>query len=261
MSSPSTPNSSHGEPLPDSSSESSRSKVPIWLPVSAFVGTSLALAIPMMMVRRQRNLASKIGLRSSGFNATSPPPRRILGSTAPSTDVTTARLKALATTPVHSGEVKMGAASDHEKAGLGSLMSAMSKLTLSNAMFAGKAFAIATCLVAVGGTAFAWTVKSLMGVNDAREFGVRARALLWSAWPGLTSSIHRSPNSEAERQGAHQKWNWEEAEKRLSKAYDQGGIPLWAQAALREVEAEARVERTKREREVQQSLDRTSSPS
>ena len=46
-----------------------------------------------------------------------------------------------------------------------------------------------------------------------------------------------------------QDWDWEEAEEQLKKAYKQGGLTVWAQSALRELEAEVRVERAKRDRE------------
>ncbi|EAU83047.2 hypothetical protein CC1G_08984 [Coprinopsis cinerea okayama7 len=238
-----------------------RSQVPLWLPISAFVGTTLALAIPMLMVRRQRNMVSKMSLHGS----TAAPPRRLkAGGGGATAEETTARLKSLAAEPSSSRAVdfKMESASDSEGSGVGSMMSAMSRLNLQNALFAGKAFAIATALVAVGGTAFAWTVKSVMGVQDTREFGIRVRAFLWSAWPGLTSSIHRAPQNDDERTegnavapfGIQEEWKWEEAENRLKRAYEEGGFPLWAKTALREMEAEARVERAKRQREIEESL-------
>jgi hypothetical protein len=45
-------------------------------------------------------------------------------------------------------------------------MSAMSQLTLSNGIFAAKAFAIATLLVAVGGGVLVLGVKTALGVNE-----------------------------------------------------------------------------------------------
>ena len=86
------------------------------------------------------------------------------------------------------------------------------------------------------------------------------RAFLWSAWPSLASRIHRAPENEEERQAALQlapfgvqdEWNVEESQQRLRRAYDEGGFSLWASTALRELEAEARVERAKRQKEVDQ---------
>jgi len=103
-----------------------------------------------------------------------------------------------------------------------------------------------------------WMVKMTLGVQDAREFGQRMRVALWSSAPNLTSRILRPPQTDEERQDVHQvtpfgvqeDWSWAQAEKRMERAYEEGGLPLWAQAALREVEAEARVERAKREKEI-----------
>ena len=84
------------------------------------------------------------------------------------------------------------------------------------------------------------------------------RSFLWSIWPSLSNSIHRGPEGEEERQeslrvaphGVDENWNVEASETRLTRAYQEGGVSLWAQTALRELEAEARVERAKRAREV-----------
>jgi hypothetical protein len=86
------------------------------------------------------------------------------------------------------------------------------------------------------------------------------RSIIQTTLPGLRSRLYRPPESDDEHydvqtQGATlpatiaQDWNWEEAEERLKKAYEEGGITVWAQAASRELEAEAIVERTKRDRE------------
>jgi hypothetical protein len=80
--------------------------------------------------------------------------------------------------------------------------------------------------------------------------------------PGLRSRLYRPPETDDERyeiqaQGVTSPsavqggWNWKEAEERLEKAYEEGGISAWAQTALRELEAEVEVERIKRDRETQ----------
>lgn len=81
------------------------------------------------------------------------------------------------------------------------------------------------------------------------------RYFMWKSLPNLTARIHRAPESEEEkRQLDHvayavgeEEWTWEKAQRRLERAYTEGGFSLWAQMAMREVEAEARVERAKRE--------------
>ena len=151
----------------------------------------------------------------------------------------------------------------------------------STALLAAKAFFIATGLVAIGGITFTWAVKTTLGVEDVymfflflsifflvemlillwqvREFGQKMRSTLQTTVPGLRSRLYRPPETDDERyeiqtQGVtlpsaiEPDWNWEEAEERLKKAYEEGGITLWAQIALRELEAEAAVERTRRDR-------------
>lgn len=88
------------------------------------------------------------------------------------------------------------------------------------------------------------------------------RSVFKTTVPGLRSQqqLYRPPETDDERseiqaQGdvfpsaIQEVWNWEEAEERLKKAYEQGGIAAWAQTAARELEAEAEMERTKRDRE------------
>lgn len=129
----------------------------------------------------------------------------------------------------------------------------------STALLAAKAFLIATALVAVGGFTFTWAVKRTLGVEDTRQFGHKMRSIFQTTVPGLRSRLLRPPETDNENYeiqtlgialpSAIEEWSWEEAEERLKKAYEQGGISVWAQTALIELEADARVERTKRDRE------------
>ena len=79
------------------------------------------------------------------------------------------------------------------------------------------------------------------------------RSIFQTTVPGLRSRLYRLPETDDERYegqtqepAPQQEWNREEAEERLKKAYEEGGITVWAQIALRELEAETRVERTRR---------------
>jgi len=130
----------------------------------------------------------------------------------------------------------------------------------STAFLAAKAFLVATGLVAVGGVAFTWAVKTTLGVENAQEFGQKMRSIFHTTVPSLRSRLYRPPETDDERyeiqaQGVafpsaiQGDWNWKDAEERLKKAYEEGGIAAWAQTALRELEAEVEVERTKRDRE------------
>ena len=74
------------------------------------------------------------------------------------------------------------------------------------------------------------------------------RMTFWSTLPkNLLSSIYRPPAADEECHDAYdaapfevdEGWTCVEAEKRLKRAYDEGGFPLWARAAMREVEADS----------------------
>jgi len=75
--------------------------------------------------------------------------------------------------------------------------------------------------------------------------------------PLLSSRIHRVAESEGDEEGGQQvqkilsgvdpAWKWEDAEDRLRAAYDKDGFSGWAEAALKELEAEGELERLKRE--------------
>ena len=91
------------------------------------------------------------------------------------------------------------------------------------------------------------------------------RSLLQTTVPDLRSRLYRPPETDDERYEIEAQevafpsaiqgdWNWEEAEERLKKAYEEGGILAWAETALRELEAEVEVERTKRDREQEAAL-------
>ena len=83
------------------------------------------------------------------------------------------------------------------------------------------------------------------------------RSIFQTTIPSLRSRLYRPPETDDEFYGVQaavsstieEEWNWAEAEERLKKAYEEGGITVWAQTALRELEAETRVERSKRNRE------------
>jgi len=154
-------------------------------------------------------------------------------------------------------------------------MSAVSQINMSTGMLAAKAFAIATGIVALGGAALVWSVKEVLGVKDvsinlllipsvvdriffffffqAYEFGTKMRTFLSDSVPSLSFAINNRPLSLDERpESSHhgvvlkEDWNWENAEKRLERAYEEGGVALWAQVALQELDAEVGLERERK---------------
>ena len=53
-------------------------------------------------------------------------------------------------------------------------------------------------------------------------------------------------NERDTRRWSKDNWTWSAAEDRLSTAFEKGGLAVWAETALRELEAEAEQERSKR---------------
>ncbi|KAG6867886.1 hypothetical protein C0993_009817 [Termitomyces sp. T159_Od127] len=215
-------------------------RVSAWIPVAAFAGTSIALAIPLVALARQRNSV----LRKALSETNAAPPRR---------SVNLGRLNR-ASTP-SSQTTEAGASVHFSAPGTGELLSAISKVDSSTAIWAGKAFMIATGIVTVGGVALVVGVKSMMGVKDTKDFANRMRMLVWRCLPSLTSQIHRLPD-EDDQSAPHSKsldpdptWKWEEAEKRLQASYQEGGFPAWTETAMKELESEVKIERARRQKE------------
>lgn len=93
---------------------------------------------------------------------------------------------------------------------------------------------------------------------QTQEFAHRMRHFILHQMPFLSSRIHRPPNPEnsGDDPSAPQsymdqgrvpvEWSWSDAEHRLKTAYEEDGIMGWAEAALRELEAEGELERSRR---------------
>ncbi|KXN85125.1 hypothetical protein AN958_11665 [Leucoagaricus sp. SymC.cos] len=142
-----------------------------------------------------------------------------------------------------------------------SLLFALSKASTSNALLAGKALLIATTLVGIGAFGVVSLVQYATGAYTVQDFACLMRYWTDQNLRPITDRIHRGPENEEERNatlevapfgvgGEEGEWKWEEAKKRMKKAYEQGGFTFWEQVALRELEAEARIERGRRQREV-----------
>ncbi|KAF8177199.1 hypothetical protein BJ912DRAFT_930413 [Pholiota molesta] len=249
-------------------------KVPLWIPISAFVGTSLALALPLFLLRRRGT--SRLALSS---RTAAPPPRRAhAGATVPPSSPSSSG--AASSTAADGGATSLRA--EIETPSAGELMSALARVNADSGLLAAKAFGLATALVLAGGAGAAWAVRATMDVHDVIRTGLGALTLtpallgagvrredarrdgarraesgrahpappaadetpLHTPAPGSSSSS----SSEAAAAEA-EAWSWEHSQRRLQRAYEDGGFALWAQVALREMELEAGVEREKRERQ------------
>ncbi|EMD34597.1 hypothetical protein CERSUDRAFT_54591, partial [Gelatoporia subvermispora B] len=115
-----------------------------------------------------------------------------------------------------------------------------------------KAFGVATLLVSAGAGTIVWGVRTALGVNTTQEFAERMRFFMAAKMSILSSRIHRRPEVADGPTGVEEahddalEWSWPDAQQRLSDAWEKGGFSGWAEAAMRELEAEAHAERAKR---------------
>ena len=80
------------------------------------------------------------------------------------------------------------------------------------------------------------------------------RHAILTRMPILSARIHRplesddgdAPAPPSSATEASATWSWPEAEQRLREAFEKHGFYGWAAAAMQELEAEGRIERSKR---------------
>ncbi|KAJ3712556.1 hypothetical protein DFJ43DRAFT_56147 [Lentinula guzmanii] len=116
------------------------------------------------------------------------------------------------------------------------------------ALYTIGAFGIATLLVSLGALIGVGAVKTTMNVQDTQEFAREMRRIVLTRMPILSARIHRALNNGDDDDGPEDttNWNWEDAEKRLKDAFEKDGLMAWAEVALKEIQAEERLERSKR---------------
>jgi len=118
--------------------------------------------------------------------------------------------------------------------------------------------ALGTATLIVSGVAFAgiWGLRQYLDVDNMDDFAVKMRLGIITNMPLLASRMRNAlgrppesgPDSKADKKlPPEPSWTWDEAQERLSTAFDKGGLGAWAEAAAREVEQEARIELEKRE--------------
>ncbi|KAI0318368.1 hypothetical protein OF83DRAFT_1171153 [Amylostereum chailletii] len=250
-----------------------------WIPVTLLAVTTAALAVPLVLLRRQRSGATSL---SHAADRASPPPRRIgravdsvTAQTSTPTPVTgpppprrpsrasVVASPAIVASPIIPFERTIPKASPSE-ANAG----AEDADAFNAPLYTLKAFSLATFCVLFTGGVGVWGVKTSLGVKDTQEFGALMRAFMLSKMPFLSSRIYRTPSSSAlppafplpvslpfqaapvdheyMEEDALRTWTWAAAQERLSAAYEQGGMGLWAEVALREMEIEAELLRRRR---------------
>ncbi|KAF8260141.1 hypothetical protein EI94DRAFT_1749425 [Lactarius quietus] len=242
-----------------------------WVPVSMLAVTTAALAVPLVLLRRQRTCAYALRKSGSSSIVTSAPParrtpRRGVPSAAPPPRTASPALTPESTKTTHSVE-----ASSALQSSSGAPSREANEDSFNGALYSLKAFSIATALVVAGGATSLWGVKTYLGVRDTQEFASAMRLTLLTKWPLLASRIHRasdsaplpppiplpamiSSTSEPDAGPSPlpaevpevDRWTWPAAQARLAAAYEHGGVARFAEAAVGELEAEAELERRKR---------------
>ncbi|KAH8981299.1 hypothetical protein EDB86DRAFT_443118 [Lactarius hatsudake] len=249
---------------PELPQKDSRKYVSPWIPVSMLAVTTVALAVPLVLLRRQRSRVSTLSNSvSSSMTTSAPPVRRTPTRGVPSTAPPPRAAPALthaSTKATPSVEASSPSAAPSRVA---------QEDGFNGALYSLKAFSVATALVVAGGAASIWGVKTYLGVRDTQEFASAMRLTLLTKWPLLASRIHRAsdsaplpppiplpvtipsasksdadlaPTSAPDADG----WTWPAAQARLAEAYEHGGVGRFAETAAGELEAEAELERRKR---------------
>ncbi|KAJ7479998.1 hypothetical protein B0H11DRAFT_2422509 [Mycena galericulata] len=127
------------------------------------------------------------------------------------------------------------------------------------AFYTFKAFGAATLIVSSLAFGGIWALRRHFDVDNAEDFGVEMRRAVMERMPHLAlrmqnalgSSVTPESAVDATTEGKSQSegpWTWEDAQERLSAAFDKGGLAAWADVAAREVEAETKTEIERRER-------------
>jgi len=235
--------------------------------------TTAALAVPIVLLRRQRAKAllnvpppRRIGDPSSLHSRYTPtqnippsdlnedmtqgqwpPPRRRTSRTM--------ALQSSRFTPRVSASAPLSAVESDELHD-----QSTSNDDFNSPLYTARAFGLATLIVALCASTAVWSVKTTLDVKDTQEFADQMRHIILTKLPSFSRRIHRRPLDgdddgespvSAPDSDADLDWKWSEAEERLETALDKGGPYAWAEAAMREMEHEAR--KTRRERGLEDS--------
>ncbi|KII88590.1 hypothetical protein PLICRDRAFT_41778 [Plicaturopsis crispa FD-325 SS-3] len=212
-------------------------KTPAWVPLSMLAVSTVALVVPVVLLRRHRannTLRHELAPRRRAGNQ---PAKFAQPAPSPSLRATP--------TPMRSAETSSELPAPSPDAHAGA------------ALYTAKVFGLATLLVTSTAAISVFGLKAYMGVKDTKEFGERMRNILLTKMHVLTSRIHRlpipsdhTPSEDASPQEVHdfqeEEWNWQDAEKRLKESFERDGFSGWMSAAMREAELEGNLERKKR---------------
>jgi len=218
-------------------------KRPKWIPITLLAASAVALAIPLVYLRRAQ---SSLALNS----VSSAPPRRTVSLAAGSST-------ASPFVPMRPRDISLRFTFEDSESLPDNSHPDDSFNAVTHTL---KAFSLATLLVGSGAFIGLWSIRTFFDVHDVHEFGDQMRLLVSTRMPVLYARIHKalrpeeisSPSlcsAEDTVPSSHRsKWTWSEAEERLRAAFDKGGLEEWARAAAVETEQEAKAVNEERKR-------------
>ncbi|KAG8902214.1 hypothetical protein FRC00_000548 [Tulasnella sp. 408] len=107
--------------------------------------------------------------------------------------------------------------------------------TFNPAFYTFGAFGLATAAVWASAALGVFAVHRITGASSLEDFSFVVRDQIYRTFPGLNEKLYGDVGSAP----SESRWSWDDAEKRLEKAYDEGGLSKWAAQAQEEMNAEA----------------------
>ncbi|SJL04954.1 uncharacterized protein ARMOST_08325 [Armillaria ostoyae] len=230
--------------MPDDSSKNSPPKSQKWISISLVAGTALTLAIPWTLLSLRKRMRSsalaKAPPRRTGTAAFKIQPIVEAKPVAPLAFEETRSWRRLFPTEKDTQPVRPHTSADGAR----------------RALYTVGAFGLSTALVGISALATIWGAQLLLGVDTVDEFSEMMRTFVATKLAPLSARIHSFHKPELDDGvPSDPQWKWDEAEKRLEEIFEKQGGFAWAEAALREAEMEAKLEREKR-REMQEKANR-----
>ncbi|KAJ7102572.1 hypothetical protein B0H15DRAFT_815230 [Mycena belliarum] len=224
-----------------------------WIPITALAAGTVLIAAPLVYLWRVGK-PQRVSLRS----AAAPPPRRAgaLSSASAATSRFTLPAPEVPLAKPSLPPPRPAGGSDWDDDDNWGVPPAPPDPNdnFNASLYTFKAFGAATLIV--GSLAFAgiWGLRVYVEADTAAEFGAKMRLAIMQRMPLLAQRM-RSALQPPTPVDAHtalvvptdRPWDSDEAEVRLAAAFDNGGLGAWADAAVREVEAEAQLEMKARE--------------
>ncbi|KIO28821.1 hypothetical protein M407DRAFT_242872 [Tulasnella calospora MUT 4182] len=107
--------------------------------------------------------------------------------------------------------------------------------TFNPAFYTFGAFGAATAAVWASAALGVFAVHRITGASSLEDFSFVVRDQIYRTFPGLNEKLYGDVGSAP----PESRWSWDDAERRLEIAYEEGGLSKWATQAQEEMNAEA----------------------